>query len=107
MDWRERVATMSDALALGLVALLDEDALDELAKLLAPRLQRLAEPSADAAGWLDTSAAAAYLGISKHALHRLTSERRIPFSQDTPGARCYFRRADLDAWRQNGARGPR
>jgi len=31
-------------LALGLVALLDEDALDELAKLLAPRLQRLSGP---------------------------------------------------------------
>lgn len=36
---------VSENLALGLVALLDEDALDELAKLLAPRLHRLDAPA--------------------------------------------------------------
>lgn len=84
----------------------DERTLDRLAELLAPRLQRIARPSRNH-GWLDTSAAAGYLGISKHALHRLTSERRIPFTQDAPGARCYFRRSDIDSWREASARGPR
>lgn len=55
----------------------------------------------------DTTAAAQHLGLSRHALHRLTAERRIPFTQGGIGARCYFKRADLDVWRENGARGPR
>jgi len=93
------------ALARALLAELDDDALDALADALAPRLQRrldVAAPVAD--GWLDTAAAANYLGVSRHALHRLTAERRVPFVQDAPGARCYFRRADLDDWRRNGSR---
>ncbi len=97
---------MTDRLASALLDSLGPDELDRLAELLAPRLQRLtAEPAQD--GWLDTATAAEYLGVSRHALHRLTAERRIPFSQDQPGARCYFRRSDLDHWRENGARGPR
>lgn len=91
------------SLARALLAELDDPALDELAALLAPRLQRIVAPAAED-GWLDSRAAAAYLGLSKPALHRLTSERRVPFSQDTPGARCYFRRSDLDAWRAKSAR---
>ena len=38
---------------------------------------------------------------------RMTAERRIPFSQDRPGARCWFRRSDLDRWREQTARGAR
>ncbi|MGI8903745.1 MAG: helix-turn-helix domain-containing protein [Solirubrobacteraceae bacterium] len=97
---------MSDRLASVLLDSLDDAALDRLAELLLPRMQRLAEPSAGD-GWLDSRAAAEYLGVSKHSLHRLTAERRIPFSQDQPGSRCYFRRSDLDQWRETGARGPR
>lgn len=93
------------SLARALLAELDAGALDELAALLEPRLRRLAEPAGN--GWLDTRGAAAYLGLSKPALHRLTSERRVPFSQDSPGARCYFRRSDLDDWRAQSARQPR
>lgn len=64
-------------------------------------------------GWRPTGARSAKalvidtFSISKHALHRLTAERRIPFSQEQSGARCYFQRSDLDTWRENGARGPR
>lgn len=98
---------MSDRLGSALLDSLDDAALDRLADALAPRLQRrLSQPSAGDA-WLDSRDAAAYLGVSKHALHRLTSERRRPFSQDQPGARCYFRRSDLDSWRKTGARGIR
>lgn len=93
-------------LARALLAELDDAALEALADALAPRLQRrleLAAPASDV-GWLDSTAAAAYLGLSRHALHRLTAERRVPFAQDSPGARCYFQRADLDDWRRNGSR---
>ena len=97
---------MSD-LAAALLDALDDDALDELAARLAPRLAgRLgpadAQPSGDR--WLDARAAAAYLGVSIHALHRLSAERRIPASQERPGARLYFRRDELDRWRSERAR---
>ncbi len=96
---------MSDPLA-AILDHADERTLDRLAELLAPRLQaRLSTPAGEN-GWLDSRDAAAYLGLSKHALHRLTAERRLPFSQDQPGARTYFKRSDLDGWRESGARGP-
>ena len=96
-----------NGLAAALLAELDDEALDELAERLAPRLAgRLgpadAQPSGDR--WLDARAAAAYLGLSIHALHRLSAERRIPASQERPGARLYFRRDELDRWRREGAR---
>jgi excisionase family DNA binding protein len=51
--------------------------------------------------WLTTKEAAVYLGLSgPTALHRLTSERRIAFSQESHGGKCWFRRADLDAFRE-------
>jgi len=84
----------------------DERTLDRLAELLEPRLRRLKAPTTGD-GWLDAAAAAEYLGVSKHALHRLTSGRRVPFSQDAPGSRTYFKRAALDGWRESGARGLR
>lgn len=96
---------MSDPLA-AILDHADERTLDRLAELLEPRLRRLKAPTTGD-GWLDSRDAAAYLGISKHALHRLTAERRIPFSQDTPGSRTYFKRSDLDGWRESGARGLR
>jgi Helix-turn-helix domain len=79
-----------------LLAELGPEDLAELAERLAPYLRL---PSATEDKWLDSKAAAEHLGISLHALHRLTSARTIPFSQERPGGRCYFRRSDLDAWR--------
>ena len=70
--------------------------LERLAERLGPFLHGPA-PEADA--WLDSKGAAAHLGISLHALHRLTADRRVPFSQSGPGARCWFRRSELDTWR--------
>lgn len=94
----------SSDLAAAFLEALDDDALDRLAERLAPRLARLAQPGPGADAWMDSADAAAYLGISRHALHRLTAERRVPVAQERPGARCYFRRADLDRWREQAAR---
>ena len=89
---------MSD-LGAAIIASLDAEALDALAERLAPRLVgRLAPDAPEADRWLDTRGAAAYIGRSPTALHKLTGARAIPFSQDGPGARCYFRRSELDAW---------
>jgi excisionase family DNA binding protein len=68
-------------------------------------VERLAERGALAGGeaiedrWMTTSQAAGYLGISVGSLHKLTAAREVPFSQDRPGGRCYFKRSELDAWR--------
>jgi hypothetical protein len=89
---------MSD-LAAALLDALDAEALDRLAEQLAPRLAaRLAADAPEPDRWLDTRGAAAYIGRSPSAVHKLTAGREIPFSQAGPGARCYFRRHDLDAW---------
>lgn len=90
---------MSDSLARAVLEALDEEALDTLAERLAPRLaERAAGRREDEDRWLTSREAAAYIGRSPTALHKLTAARAIPFSQAGPGARCYFRRSDLDAW---------
>ena len=95
-------------LAAALLEALDDDALDRLAERLAPRLAgRLAvgtgpEPEPDR--WLPAREAADHLGVSIHALHRLSADRRIPASQDRPGGRLYFRRSELDRWRSERSR---
>jgi excisionase family DNA binding protein len=79
----------------------DDDALDQFAQLLAPRLSRLVAPAATTTdGWLDTRRAAEYLGISRQSLHRHTAAQAIPFAQDGPGCKCWFKRSELDAWRR-------
>ncbi len=102
-------AASSDALAAALDDALDDDALDALAERLAPRLEaRLGRsPRAEAAPdrWMTTPEAADYLGMSPNALHKLTAARAIPFAQDGPGSRCYFKRSDLDHWRGSSGSG--
>ncbi len=98
----------ADALVAALVDALDDDALDVLAERLAPRLKaRLAQtPNAEAGAdrWMTTTEAAVYLGMTPNAMHKLTAARALPFAQDGPGCRCYFKRSDLDRWRDSGSR---
>jgi excisionase family DNA binding protein len=70
-----------------------------LAPRLARRLQPIARPEND---WLTTKAAARRIGISVPALHKLTAARAIPFEQDGPGPKLWFRRDELDMWRRSG-----
>ena len=49
---------------------------------------------------MDTKDAASYLGLTVHALHKLTAAREIPFEQEKPGAKCWFQRSRLDEWRR-------
>lgn len=69
-----------------------------LAAVLCPHLQ-MEQP---AGGWMTSHEAAAYLGLTLPALHRLTAARALPFEQNAPGGKCWFHRADLDAWRRHG-----
>lgn len=92
-----RAAKHGSGFGQALLDQLDNADLSRLAELLSDWVPPVPALAAD--GWLSSRDAAEHLGISIHALHRLTAERSIPFSQDSPGARCYFRRSALDAWR--------
>jgi hypothetical protein len=60
------------------------------------------------ARWLTAREAADYLGLpSPNALHKLTSAKAIPFSQEREGGRLYFAVDDLDRWRRERVQGPR
>ena len=91
----------SPTLGTALVESLDDSALDLLAERLAPHFDRRASASADEA-WLTAREAATYLGLSVHALHKLTAARSIPFEQDAPGCKLWFERSELDRWRRAG-----
>ncbi|HUA46023.1 MAG TPA: helix-turn-helix domain-containing protein [Solirubrobacteraceae bacterium] len=54
--------------------------------------------------WFDSRHAADYLGVHRDTLRKLAAERAIPSEQDGPGCKLYFRRSDLDAWRNGGGR---
>lgn len=85
------------------------DALGPLVDVLADRFadrvaERLASPidGSTGDGWLDVAAAADYIGMHKDTLRKAARARRIPFEQDGPGCKLYFRRPDLDRWRRDG-----
>jgi hypothetical protein len=52
--------------------------------------------------WLDSSAAAKYLGVSRQRIHDLTSQGILPRVGE-PGERLFFRRSTLDAYREGRA----
>jgi excisionase family DNA binding protein len=84
-------------------ALIDEIALRVVEHLSGATTPVLAgEPSAD--DWLDSRHAAEYLGVHRDTIRKLAAERAIQSEQDGPGCKLYFRRSDLDAWRQSGGR---
>jgi hypothetical protein len=95
------------------IAALDDDQLDNLADSLAPVLDRIADrlraqtsterPTQPVAGWLNSAEAAAYVGLTVHSLHKHMAARTIPFEQERPGCKAWFKQADLDAWRRGEA----
>jgi excisionase family DNA binding protein len=96
----------SPVLATALVDALDDVALDKLADRLAPLLVARAATHTTAPledRWLPTVEAADYLGLSVNALHKLTAERAIPFEQEGPGCKMWFKRSELDEWRRTGS----
>lgn len=91
-------------LASAFVAALDDAALDQLAERVAPRLSMWTASLTTSAHdrWLSSAEAAAHLGMTPNALHKLTAARAIPFEQDGPGCKLWFRRSELDRWREGG-----
>ncbi len=65
-----------------LAALESPDASRHLAETLAPYLAEKLQARGNDDGWLDVRGAAAYLGMSPAQIHKLTSARLVPFSQE-------------------------
>ena len=82
---------------------LDSEDVEAIARRVAELLrdelreQKLEDP------WLDTRQAANHLGLSLHALRHLVARRAVPYVQDGPGSKVYFRASQLDAWREEQA----
>ena len=76
---------------------------DELLAALAERVAALAPNRAETTGrpespWLDAAAAAAYIGVSRDQLYKLTAANAIPVRRKRRGQGLRFRREELDAW---------
>jgi excisionase family DNA binding protein len=101
------VSVPAGATTEGALVLLDS-LLGRLADLVVERLLEHAtsDPSGSQDEWLDTRAAADYLGVHRDTLRKLAAERSIPTHQEAPGCKLYFRRDELDEWRRSG-RAPR
>jgi hypothetical protein len=93
-----------NALARAVVeALADPDAKRAVVRELAPELREFLtehtpRPAEDR--WLTTRQAAEHIGITVNALHKLTAARSIPFEQEGPRCKIWFRRSALNAWRE-------
>jgi len=87
---------MSGQLAAALLAELGDAELDQLAELLLPRMQRLAEPLTDDDGRLGAQGAAAYLATTRARIYDLVQLGKLQPQRD--GRRLLFRRADLDSY---------
>ena len=48
--------------------------------------------------WMSIETAARYLDSPVQRLRKLVARREIPYSQEAPGCRVFFARADLDQW---------
>jgi hypothetical protein len=80
----------------------------EIVHLLQPDLIRLIESigaaNALADSWMDLNDASVYAGITTDAMHKHTAAKTVPFEQDVPGGKCWFKRSGLDAWRRGAWR---
>lgn len=76
---------------------------DRVAEMVVDRLSS-AESTPSIDEWFDSRHAAEYLGVHRDTLRKLAAERAIPSEQDGPRCKLYFRRSELDAWRQGGGR---
>jgi excisionase family DNA binding protein len=56
--------------------------------------------------WMNVDTAAGYLDCAKERIRKLVARRDIPFHQEAPGCRIFFRRQELDAWMAASRCGP-
>jgi excisionase family DNA binding protein len=78
---------------------LTDDQLDAIAERIAAKLRPSEQQQEE---WLDTAGAAGYVRVSRDTLRKLAAAGAIPSEQEAPGCKRFFRRSDLDRWRESG-----
>lgn len=48
--------------------------------------------------WMSVETAANYLDVTVERVRKLKDRREIPYYQEAPGCRVFFRRSELDEW---------
>ncbi len=92
MDDKAAIALSRDA-----VVVTDETIVriaDVIVDVIADRVSRIQNRE-----WLDSQSASQYLGVSRKALYLYVEKKHLPVHQDEPGAKLWFKRSELDAWR--------
>jgi excisionase family DNA binding protein len=97
---------MSDTMTLSLpsetVAALAEAA----AEIALARLREQNAGGCEWPEWMSVETAARYLDVPEERVRKLKERREIPYYQEAPGCRVFFRRSELDDWMSNFRRGP-
>jgi excisionase family DNA binding protein len=87
---------------------LDPASIEALADALTERIAaRLPQPPDTEDGWMDTRAAADYIGLTPNALHKIAARDGIPCSRPAGTRKLRFRRSELDEWMREDRREPR
>ena len=85
---------MSDPLQISLPAGL----VDQIAARVAQLIQQTSPTEPAGSPWLDVDGAAAYLGLSRDAVYKLSAARAIPVRKKQGGQGLRFHRVELDEW---------
>lgn len=80
-----------------------------IAALVADLLHPGAQASDDEASpeWMNVETAAKYLDCTPERIRKLVARREIPYHQEAPGCRIFFRRQELNEWMAASRQGPR
>lgn len=71
---------------------------ERAAELALARLAQHEGRCSDWPEWMSVETAARYLDASEERVRKLKDRREIPYYQEGPGCRVFFRRSELDDW---------
>ena len=77
---------------------LTDETLQQLVEEVVYRVRAELEPSEQRQEWLSVESAARHLDVSAERIRKLAAVRDLPYYQEAPGCRVFFRRSELDAW---------
>lgn len=100
--------TTADPEAVELRLLIQGEQVSALAALVAELLHTQGQPSATDTWpeWMNVDTAASYLDCTPERVRKLVARREIPYHQEAPRCRIFFRRQELDTWMAASRRGP-
>jgi len=94
--------------AVELRLLIHGEQVSALAAFVANLMRAQAQPSGSETWpeWMNIDTAARYLDCTPERVRKLVARREIPYHQEAPGCRIFFRRDELDTWMAASRQGP-